>query len=216
MSKKKQQENSATPKFALTDLKPVDVVDSTNKVSSVIKAHPDYATHPEVQGAVTKWVSAAALIAGYEQQLASLHAQITAIGGERDTAVTSWKRTTRTVLSTIDAVAAGSPQSITQWGFEVAQRVVQPVSTAPPENLRVGYTKAHAFVIRWKAVQNQRGYLLQIGDGTPTGWGANISATKVTYEPTGLTSGQHIAIRVAVVRKNGVSAWSDVLSAMYR
>ena len=60
------------------------------------------------------------------------------------------------------------------------------------------------------------GYLLQIGDGTPQGWGASIQCPRASYQPQGLAPGQKVAFRVAVQRKSGVSLWSDALVATVR
>ena len=216
MAKKAKPQNTALPKLTVLDKKPSTLIDITNKVASTVKAHPSYQAHPEIQAPVTKWVASANAIADYEQKIAALNAQLVALGGERDLAIVDWHRQTRGVITAIDGVTAGDANAITQWGFESSTRVPSPESDEAPTNLRVGYMKNHAFVIRWKAVKGARGYLLQIGDGTATGWGPTIQATRASYVPTGLASGQHIAMRVAVIRKNGQSTWSPMLTAMFR
>jgi hypothetical protein len=216
MSTKNKAQNAAVAKFTTTDIKPVDIAGATNQVAATIKAHPDYPNHPEIQAPVAKWITQAQLVGTLQQQIAACHAQLATLEGQRNDAVVEWKRGTRIVVSAVEGAAGGSPTAITQWGLEVATRVATTPSTDPPVNLRVGLTLKHAFTIRWKAIKNAKGYLLQIGDGTPSGWGTILQSTKATYVPTGLTSGQHIAVRVAVIRKNGQSAWSDVLNAVVR
>jgi len=216
MSTKNNPQNAAVAKLVTTKLKPLEIVDMTNQVSATIKGHPDYAAHPEIQAPVAKWITAAQLVGTLQQQIAACHAQLSTLEGQRTDAVVQWKRGTRIVVSAVEGAAGGSPTAITQWGLEVATRVVTAPSTDPPANVRIGLTQKHAFTIRWKAIKNAKGYVLQIGDGTPSGWGTILQATKATYVPTGLTSGQHIAVRVAVIRKNGQSAWSDVLNAVVR
>ena len=116
-----------------------------------------------------------------------------------------------------DQISAGSAATLNEWGFGASSAITPlPVSDTPPTGLRVRYTKALALEILWKSVPGHRGYLLQIGDGTPTVWGATIPCPKTRYMPTGLTPGQKIAIRVAVQRKDGVSAFSEALSATVR
>jgi len=216
MSTKNKPQNAAVAKFTTHGVKPIDIAGMTNQVSTTIKAHPDYPNHPEIQTPVAKWITQAQLVGTIQQKIAACHAELATLEGQQTDAVVEWKRDTRIVVAAVDGAAGGSPTAITQWGLEVVTRVAPPPSTDPPVNLRVGLTKSHAFTIRWKAIKNARGYLLQIGDGTPSGWGTILQSTKATYVPTGLTSGQHIAVRVAVIRKNGQSAWSDVLNAVVR
>ena len=71
-------------------------------------------------------------------------------------------------------------------------------------------------LMRWAGVRDHLGYLLQIGDGTPQGWGAPIQCPRARFEPAGLAPGQKVSFRVAVQRKNGLSAWSDALSITVR
>jgi hypothetical protein len=131
--------------------------------------------------------------------------------------VNAYSRARRGLLYAADQTAGGSAATLQQWGFDVqTHNPPLPATDTPPAGLRVRYTKTLAMVIAWKSVRGHLGYLLQIGDGTPTGWGQTISCTKAHYEPSGLTPGQKIAIRVAVQRKSGISTWSDALSVTIR
>jgi hypothetical protein len=134
----------------------------------------------------------------------------------RGTSIAGWKRSTKSVLAVVDQVAGGSPKAIKDWGFDVTARVAMVPTTDPPQGLRATYDKALELTVRWKGVRGNRGYNLQIGDGSQTGWGALIQLTQAHYKPTGLTPGQHVLIRVAVQRTTGVSGWSDSLAVVVR
>jgi hypothetical protein len=117
------------------------------------------------------------------------------------------------VLSIVDTVTDGSDQGIKALGFDVRTRMVVPDTNAAPENLREIVSKAGVLTLRWKGVRGQKGYSLQMGDGSAAGnWGPVIDLTRARFNPVGLMPGQHVAFRVQVHRKSGPSAWSDVLT----
>jgi len=129
----------------------------------------------------------------------------------------SFMRARRSLLAVGDQVAAGSAATLNEWGFGAStSNTPLPATDTPPTGLRVRFTKTFALEILWKSVAGHRGYVLQIGDGTPTGFGPVIQCPKARYMPTGLNPGQKIAIRVAVQRKSGLSTWSEAITATVR
>ncbi len=209
-------EATALAKFTTTGIKPDLVLGATQKVGDIVKANPALAQHPEIQQGLLAWEAAASTVDATAGKIKSAHVALTALLATLPPQMAAWKRSTHAMLALVDTASAGSAQAIQQWGFELSTREVVTPSMDPPANLRVVYTKALVMVVKWKGVPGHLGYLLQIGDGTPTGWGAPISCPRASYEPTGLTPGQKVALRVAVQRKNGVSTWSDVLSVTAR
>jgi hypothetical protein len=136
---------------------------------------------------------------------------------QRQLTMHSFSGARRSLLAVADQIAAGLAATLNEWGFGAFSTQTPMATTdAPPAGLRVRYTKELALEILWKSVPGHRGYVLVIGDGTPTGWGAPIPSPKARYTPTGLTPGQKIAIRVAVQRKDGLSAYSDALNVTVR
>jgi len=216
MSKKNPQEAAATAKFTITGIKTAEIGDVTQKAADFAKANPQYANQPAVQQAVTTWLASAASAQKTDTDIKNANVTIMSLIATRHAAVAEWKRSTKAMLATIDQVAGGSAKTIKEWGFDVNARTAPVASTDPPANLRVRYNKALDLIIQWKAVPGHMGYNLQIGDGTPTGWGAVIQLTKSKYMPTGLVAGQHIAIRVAVQRKSGLSGYCDAVNAVVR
>ena len=81
----------------------------------------------------------------------------------------------------------------------------------PPGKLRAQFRTNAMPLFRWAGIKGHVGYFVQLGDGTPQGWGPPIACPKAKYEPLGLTLGQKIAVRVAVQRRSGMSNWSDAL-----
>jgi len=209
-------EEAAKAAFTLDSQKSQEIIVKTAHLTDVIKAHPAYATTPTMQQSVTAITSITQTLSKQESDIQSARASLKSLIAARELTVHAFGRARRTLLSAVDEIAAGSAAALTEWGFGVQTRQPLPTSDAPPANLHVRYTRALVMVIAWKHVPGQRGYAIQIGDGTPQGWGAAIQCPKASYTPTGLTPGQKIAIRVAVQRKNGLSTWSEALSATVR
>ena len=128
----------------------------------------------------------------------------------------AWKRSTQSVIALVNTASAGSTQAIKLWGFATAARQILALTSDPPTGLRVIYSRRLVMTVRWSGVTDHVGYLLQMGDGTPQGWGASIVCPRASYQPQGLAPGQKVAFRVAVQRKNGLSAWSDALTVTVR
>jgi hypothetical protein len=214
--KKAPAEATARPELATSHLKPEDIVSVTAQHAGTIKSAPGYANSPDVQKALTNWTGAANAVNTGISAITAARLALAALLATQLTDVAAWKRATTALLAAISTAAGGSAQALAQWGFAPATRVAPTPTDAPPAKLRATYTKALVLVLRWAAVRNNRGYFVQIGDGTPQGWGAAIPCTKVAYAPTGVAPGQKIAVRVAVQRKTGLSSWSDPLTITVR
>ena len=208
------QEAAATAKFVVPS-KAADKVSLTNQISTVVKGSPQW-SNVDLQQSVNSWVSAADSIDKVDQAIKTTRLTLSGLIAQRVKGVTTWKRATKQVLADVDAVAAGSAQVITQLGFALSIRQPPVASTEAPTGLIVKYTKALDLVLKWKAVKNHRGYLVQIGDAAGQTWGPSLATVKSTYKPQGLAPGAKVAFRVAVQRTSGLSAWSDALVVTVR
>jgi hypothetical protein len=209
-------ESAATAKLSVSKLTTEQMVTVAHQVSEVVKAHPEFTNRPDVQQAVTTWVGAADTADQSAQSVKALRLALAAKLAEEVKARAALKRGTRKILAVIDEAAAGSASAIKSWGFEVATRSVAPATHESPTGLRATYTKELVLQLKWDAVRGSRGYLVQVDDGTGHGFGTPIPCPKATLTPAGLTPGQKVVIRVAVQRKNGLSAWSDELALIVR
>jgi len=198
-------EDSAKAVFRLASRKPADLVVSTNQLLENVKKHPQFPNQPAMQQAVTTMTSITDTLSKQETDIQSARTSLVALLSGRALTMHAYTRGRRSLLAVADQIAAGSPSTLNEWGFgATSMNTPLPPSTDPPTALRVRYNKALEMEILWKSVPGHRGYVLQIGDGTPGGWGAVIQCPKARYTPTGLTPGQKIAIRVAVQRKTGL------------
>ena len=210
-------EDAAKAVFRIASRKPADLVVSTNQLLENIKKHPQYGNQPAMQQAVTTMSGITDTLTKQDTDIQTARTSLIAMMAARQLTVHSFTRARRSLLAVGDQIAAGSAATLNEWGFGAFSKGTSGAPTdTPPTGLRVRYNKQLDLQIVWKSVPGHRGYLLQIGDGTPTGWGTSIPTPKARYTPTGLTPGQKVAIRVAVQRKDGLSAFSEALSATVR
>ena len=210
-------EDAAKAVFRVPTRKPQDIVVSTNQLLENVKKHPQYGNTPAMQQAVTTMTGITDTLSKQDTDIQTARTSLIAQLSARALTMHAYTRARRSLLAVADQVAAGSAATLNEWGF-VASSANPPLppSTDPPTGLRVRYTKDLAMEILWKSVAGHRGYAVQIGDGTPTGWGPVIQTPKARYMPTGLTPGQKVVIRVAVQRKTGLSTYTEGLSATVR
>jgi len=201
-------EAQATGKIALTGT-PTDRIHQARVTADAIKANAGYASHPEVQQVTTAMSAATDAFENNVKALAALRSEEKALLTSHIVLAAALKRSAGKVVAVITDTSQGSAESIKGWGLEVAGRQPVPASSDPPTELRAIYPKGHSLVIRWKAVKGSKGYEVQIGDGTPQGWGPAIHSSRARLEPTGLVAGQKVVVRVAAHRPNGTSAYSD-------
>jgi hypothetical protein len=216
VTKKAEPENTAQAKLSVSKVKPTAVLGFTTQVAQSVQKAPDYPNQPDVQKAVTGWMTSANTVDKTSQALKAAHLTVVALIATLGQDMAAWKRAAMMLVAAINSASGGSASAIKQWGLATAARTLLAVTSDPPEGLHAEYDKQLDLTLRWTSVRENIGYLVQIGDGTPTGWGASIPCPKATYKPTGLTPGQKIAVRVAVQRRTGVSIWSDALSITVR
>jgi hypothetical protein len=209
-------EATATAKLSVSRMTTDQLVKVAHQVGEVVKAHPEFANRPEVQQAVTTWGTSADSVDQAAQDIKSLRLALSARLAEEIKARAALKRGTKKILAVIDEAAAGSAAAIKSWGFEVATRTSAPATHEAPTGLRALYTKELVLTVKWHAVRGSRGYLLQMTDATGQGFGPPIPCPKAMFLPVGLTPGQKVTFRVAVQRKNGLSAYSDELAVTVR
>jgi hypothetical protein len=210
------KESASTAKLTFGKMSLNQITAKTDHVVGVIKQHPDYPNRPDVQACTAALEAATLAVEADVQDVHTNKASLKALLAKQAIDVAGLKRAAKQTLAVVDLASGGSAEAIKKWGFDVNGRTVMPASTDAPVGLRAMYLKGTDLVFRWNAVPGQRSYLLQMGDGSPTGWGTAMQLPKARFEPTGLTAGQKVTVRVAVMRKNGISAWSDALVATAR
>src|SRR5512135_1128901 len=140
-SKSTPAEPVVGPRFIMTGLKPVDIVDQTSKKVDAIKANPKYLTSPVLQAAVTTWLADSQVIGTEDAAVHATRAALKSHLSLRSKGVSKWKRSTKKVLAEVNDLAGGDPAAVNAWGFDTATRMPVATSGAAPENLRVSYSK---------------------------------------------------------------------------
>lgn len=205
-------EAAAKAKFALPATSAAEIIQTTGQVAKVVKAHPDFAAKPDIQKGVDVWVGAAEGVGKVAEEIKAVRLSLTALIAKREKQLAAYKRATAALVATVDQECGGSAEAIKKWGLGVVERLPSADSTDAPTGLRAKIRKDFSLQILWDAVPGHFGYFLQMGDGTPEGWGPSMPVPRARFLPTGLSVGQKVAFRVAVQRKNGLSAFSDALT----
>jgi hypothetical protein len=202
-------EAQARARVNVTSPKKTESVEKARDIIKSIKNNPAYATTQKVQDCTNAFEAATNALDTNIVNVKSARSQLGALLATQLLLTADLRRTATTLQSVITDVARGSAEAIQQWGLQVAGRTPSSTEPTPPDGLKATYTKALQLVIRWKGVPGRLGYEIEMGDGTPTGWGQPIQVTKVRFTPTGLTPGQKVYFRVAVRRPSGLSDFSD-------
>lgn len=195
---------------------PAEILQITNQVASVVKAHPDFPNAPDVQQYLQEWLAAADDVGKNAADIKASRLALAAQLAKRAKLLAAWKRVTATVVAAIGKRADGSAEAVKKWGLGVTERSASPATDEPPTGLRSKLRKDLSVEIQWDAVPGHYGYFVQQGDGSAEGWGVPVSVTRTRFLPTNLVPGQLVAFRVAVLRRNGRSPWSDAISLVVR
>jgi len=115
---------------------------------------------------------------------------------------------------------AGDEQAILQWGAKKATRVAPAPTTAAPTRARAIPGKNEGEVVaKCKAERGALCYLFQMGTdpANPQGWAAPVIESGASHDVAGLTVGQKVYFRIAIVRRGtGPGQWSDIFSVTVR
>ena len=191
-------------------------VTQAQTVIGQIKANPAYANTPKVQECTAAYEAATNALSTNLASIKTARTALIPLLASQVTLDADLKRTQKTLEAVITDVGKGSAEAIQQWGLSVAGRTPTPVTNDPPGDLKASYNKSLQLVLKWKGIRGHMGYVLELGDGTPTGWGQPIQVTKARFLPTGLAAGQKLAFRVAVRRTSGLSDYSDMMTITVR
>ena len=211
MSNKAVQQPLASGKFPTSKLSPDKIASQTRAVAGVMQKNAGYAGSNEMQENVTAWLAAGDAVGSTMAQITAIRLTLAALLVTLWKQIPVWRLATAAVVGSVNKLSAGSKAAIVAWGLELVTHTKLDVSTDPPGNLRAVYRKNQLPLFRWGGVAGHVGYFLQLGDGTPQGWGAPIACPKALCAPPGLVLGQKVAARVAVQRRSGMSTWSEEL-----
>src|SRR5262249_34657153 len=128
------------------------------------------------------------------------------------------------VESALNAVCDGDPAAVQAWLGETKTRTKPlPIGTtaAPPEDAKLRTVKKHPGMVEASCAPEPSvvGYAFQMGTDPahPENWPAQIVTHGHTYKWANLPIGQHIYVRIAVIRRGSIqSQWAPMLQIQVR
>jgi hypothetical protein len=198
-----------------------DVLVTTCKqqVATVQKCS-DYINQPEVQTRALATLADATALGQTLIDLGTAKLLVATLEGQRDQQVVSLRTNQAALVGTLNVASKGKVANIKAWGGTVASRTALPESTDPPIMPQVKTTPTPGSVFaKCKADRGAIGYVFQHGSdpANPDAWPKADMVTKSRLTVPGLTIGQKVYFRIAVVRRNGGQGqWSGVVEVTVR
>ena len=203
----------ATHQYAAT------IATCTQQVATVL-ANPDIANHPEVTTAANNVLAQATTMSQTVTALGNAHANVVTLEGKRGQEAVVLRFLHTNLEALLNVAAGGNKQAAVAWGGKLATRTITAATTAAPLDATAAPTKVvGAVLVKCKAERGVVCYLFQMGSDPahPETWPQPAIVGGSKYTATGLTAGQKVYFRIAIVRRGNVqSAWSDVIAVTAR
>jgi hypothetical protein len=173
-----------------------------------------------VQAAATLVLADATALDKTLGDLANALALVASLEKQRNQQVGTLKQHHDTLEAQLNIASQGQAKALTAWGAKVATRTTLVASTDPPVNAAMKTTDtAGSIVMKCKADPSAVSYAYQTGptQANPDTWPAPVIRGESNYTLTGLTVGQKLYGRIAVVRRGtGQGQWSSILEVTVR
>jgi len=187
---------------------------------ATVQGNPDLANHPEVATSANNVKAQATALGVTLNNLGMAHATVTTLGAQRDQEGITLRRLHTNLEALLNLAAAGDKKAALAWGGKIVSRTVSTASTDAPLNALAKALKTPGSVeAKCKAEKGVICYLFQMGTDPahPETWPAPKIVGGSKYTVSGLTTGQKVYFRIAIVRRGDVQGqWSDVLEVTVR
>jgi hypothetical protein len=206
-------------KFPGSSNKPSEIVSDCRQIVNNAQKSPDWANAPQVQAAINTLSADADAIEQTAIQIDLLRKQLAQAEETRAEQIIACKQHRRHAEAAITVASKGSVVVVKAWGCVVAGRTTSTPTDEAPQNLSAKNTRIPGDVVfRCKGVQAQA-YVYQHADDStfPVGSPAPVILSSATYTLTGLSAGQKLFFRAAVIRRGtGQSKWSEPVQLTVR
>jgi hypothetical protein len=187
---------------------------------ATIEANPDLANHADVQAAVAGVKAQNAKVNKVVTDLGTAHAAVSTLETQRGQESLMLRLLHTNLEALLNITSAGNKQAALAWGGKIVSRTTLPASTdAPIDASAATGTTPGTVLAKCKAERGVICYLVQVGTdpANPQAWPAPTIAGGARHILSGLTTGQKVYVRMAIVRRGGVQGqWSGVLEAIVR
>jgi len=211
----KKEDASARVTYPLpTNSQPKSLVTACDEYATTVLANPDIANHPEVAAAANAVKAQAKSVGDNVGDIATEEAVLTGLRAKRTAGALLLRLTHANMESLVNLAVAGDKTKAATWGGKIASRTFFATTTdAPAEAMATAKGNA-AVEARCKAEKGVICYLMQMGTDPAhaEAWPQPFISGGCKHTFEGLTVGQKVYLRIAIVRTGGVQGkWSDML-----
>jgi hypothetical protein len=214
-NKKKKPSGSARIVYTLPpDNQAKKVVADAEQQADTVLANPDIANHPEVSTAANAVKAQAQTVDTTLGSIANKETELTGLRGQRVSGLLALRLVHGTMTSAVNVAAGGDKAQAATWGGKIATRTTFAATTDAPQKptaMALGGGSVEAKCTREEGVIC---YLFQIGTDPAhlEAWPPPVIAGGCKHTFAGLTPGQKVYVRIAIVRRGGVQGkWSIVM-----
>jgi hypothetical protein len=182
--------------------------------ATTVLANPDIANHPEVAAAANTVKAQAKVVSDTAGSIVTEEAVLTGLRAKRLSSVLLLRLVHANMESLVNVAAGGDKTKAATWGGKIASRTTYVASTDPPVDALAQAKGKGAVEARCKAEKGVICYLMAMGTDPahPEAWPQPFISGGCKHTFEGLTMGQKVYLRIAVVRTGGVQGkWSDML-----
>jgi len=214
---KKTPAASARVSYSLpSDSQPTKVAATAQQQATTVLASPSIAAHPEIAAAANGVKAQATTVSGTITTIANTEATLTGLRGQRTSGILALRLLHANMESLVNVAIAGDKAQAANWGGKLVTRTTYAASTDPPLNTSAKALGGGAVEAKCKAEKGVVCYLVQTGadPAHPEAWAPPAISGGCKHTFAGLTAGQKVYARIAIVRTGSVQgAWSDVVGA---
>jgi hypothetical protein len=215
MSNKKKKDAAARVTYPLpTNSQPKAMATTAEEQATTVLSNPDIANHPDVAAAANNVKAQAKTVSDTVGEIGTEEAVINGLRAKRDGGVLLLRLYHANMESLVNVATAGDKTKAATWGGKIVARTIFPASTDAPVDAVARAKGDGAVEAKCKAENGVICYLMQMGTDPahPEAWPQPFisGGSKHTFE--GLTVGQKVYLRIAIVRTGGVQGnWSEML-----
>ena len=214
-TKKKAPGNTARVTYALpSDNQPKKLVSTAEQQATTVLANPDIANHADISAAANGVKTQAQAVGTTITGIANTEATLSGLRGQRTSGIVTLRLQHANMESLVNVAVGGDKAKAATWGGKVVARTTYVASEDAPQNATGKALGGGSVEAKCKAEKSVVCYLFQIGtDPThPEAWPQPAISGGCKHAFTGLTPGQKVYVRIAIVRRGNVQgAWSGFI-----
>jgi hypothetical protein len=215
MSNKKKEDAAARVTYPLpTNSQPKALATTCEEQATTVLANPDIANHPDVAAAANNVKAQAKTVSDTVGEIINEDAVLTGLRAKRTGDVLLLRLLHANMESLVNVAAGGDKAKAAKWGGKIVSRTTHVASTDAPVDALAKAKGDAAVEAKCKPEKGVICYLMAMGTDPahPEAWPQPFISGGSKHTFQGLTVGQKVYLRIAIVRTGGVQGkWSDML-----